>query len=299
MSEKEKFIPPDNIREAEKQAYNPIEALRRDFDDELVYYDEKGEPIIDDPDLHQIIDFYRREVKPGTLANLGAGPNHFHYISAIEERLTHITANDISAKNIQALKEFLIAFKQGKVVNNKFLDPGDIELMKCMAEVNERKDKPKDQARSAAKIFDSLYQKSTSNGQPDLIVGDMHEPETLKDRKFDNLLLGFSIFANKEQDIESLFTNLKNNLNPGGKIIISDFQGFNAGDLVGSFEEDVEVLQKFPDTIDLSPEQITAALIKAGFPREKIKAEVKEPLLESDDGEKERGYKYIFISAEL
>jgi len=292
---------PESVVESEK-GYDAAESLRRDFSDEWIYY-ENGEPLIDDADLNQIMSFYRKEVKEGSLLDLGGGPNHFHYVSAIEDRLSHITTLDLSKRNIALLKEFVDNFDKMDNPRQGALKEEDFEILKCCVEANEiknaklRKEKP----RPSSEIFQSLKEKSSVEGKPDLILGDMYDEKAFEGRKFDNVMLGFSIFANNEDDVFHLMQKVRMHLNPGGKVLISDFQGFDGEDLEGQFAEDEAVLKKFPNIIDLSPELISSALEKAGFSKNNIKVDIKDPLFEDEngDGEKEKGFKYLFISAKL
>lgn len=284
------------------EEYNPAVSLRRDFDPELIYRDEKtGKAVLDDPDLKQIMAFYRKEIKPGSLLDLGAGSTHLHYMTAIEDKLSHITALDLSPKNLALLGELLDAVGPeagSKRQERKFILDEDIEIFKILAEARGRHGRKKESMRPVDTVIQSIREKSlTKEGAPDFIVGDMHNLRILLgERKFDNIMLGYALFANNEEEVRRLMVQIREHLNPGGKVMIVDFKGFSGEDVEGEFAEDKEVVERYPKPIDYSLELLQEALRSAGFNSDKIRGEMRDPKLEGE--EKARGFKYLFVSAE-
>ncbi|MCX6718297.1 MAG: class I SAM-dependent methyltransferase [Candidatus Staskawiczbacteria bacterium] len=291
-------------QEKEKNVYNPIESVHRDFSSEWIHRDEKGETVVDDADLNVIFDFYRQEVQKGTLLDLGAGPTHLHYMGSVEDRVSHFTALDLSEKNIQALKEFLdgVSPATDEVKEKpKYVSEDDIKILKLTGEAQEVK-RNKENPRTGEQVLESIREKSLAeNGKEyDLVVGNYHDIdkiEALGERKFDNIIIGFALYANKEKEIPELFKKIKERLNPGGKIIVADIQGFTTEveQEQEEFREDEIVEQLYPDFIDYSLKSLISALRKAGFPKKGIKAkEIISETEESPDGR----FKYLFLSAE-
>ena len=294
-----KFENPPEVEEKEekeKMPYNPMVSVRRDFGSEWIYRDEETKkPIIEDTDLKQIMNFYRKEVKEGTLLNLGAGSTHLHYMAAIEDKLTHITALDLSEKSLKALGEFLdsVGPEAGsKKAERRYISDDDVDVLKIVAEARERNIHRKN-PRSGEEVLRSIREKSTEEGKYDFICGDMHNLSELEERKFDNIMLGYALFANKEEEIPGLLQQIKERLNPGGKVIIADFQGFSGENLKEEFAEDEVVIERYPNPIDYSLPFLTSSLEKTGFSKDQIKAR------EADThSEGEKDFKYLFVSAE-
>jgi SAM-dependent methyltransferase len=290
-------------KEKEKNPYNPIESVHRDFNPEWVHRNEKGEAVVDDADLNVIFDFYRQEVQEGTLLDLGAGPTHLHYMGSVEDRVSHITALDLSEKNIQALKEFLDGVSpstDGIKEKPKYVSEDDIEILKLTGEAQEVK-RAIETPRTGEQVLESIRQKSLAeNGNKyDLIVGNYHDIDKIEafgERKFDNIIIGFALYANKEKEIPELFKKIRACLSPGGKIIIADIQGFTTEveQEQEEFREDEVVEQLYPDFIDYSLKSLKSALKKASFPNQGIKA--KEIISETEESPEGR-FKYLFLSA--
>ena len=222
--------------------YNPMVSVRRDYDSEWIYR-ENGRAVIDDPDLRQIMAFYRKETKPGTLLNMGAGPLHAHYMAGIEDKLTHIAALDLSRDSLLASEEFLEGVgPDAKIARErrKFVSEADLELLKITAEAAVNVGKRPEKFRSGDQVLKSIHEKSLNQGgKYDFIVGDMHNLDLLLDeRKFDNIMIGYALYANKPEEIPRLLEQVRRHLNPGGKVIIADFQGFSAESVEEEFDED-------------------------------------------------------------
>ena len=93
--------------------------------------------------------------------------------------------------------------------------------------------------RKGKKLLNFLTRKmERSDGTFDAHVGDMYKlDECLGERKFDNILIGFSLFVPKghgDEKLTDLFKGVRKHINNGGRIIISD---------VPEFSEDAEEAQ--------------------------------------------------------
>lgn len=293
--------------EEESAPYNPIISVRRDFgesinpdEDASVYRGENGEAVIDDIDLRIIEDFYHDAIKPGSLLNLGAGPIHFHYLGGVEDRLTHVTAFDISEKNLDVLKEFMDHGRQG-ASDAKMVNESDMDVLKLALEGYEAAHK--DNVRPGQEILDSLREKSKGDGPGgyDLVVGNFHDLDNIQalgERKFDNILFSYSLYANKPKEVVKLFEQAKRRLNPGGRLIIADMQGFTNEDGVGSedeYREDAIVEKLYPDFMDYSSKSLERYLLKAGFNKGNL--DLRDPVSET---ESRPGHeiKYLFMTAD-
>lgn len=280
--------------------YNPMVSVRRDFDPEWIYR-EDGRAVIDDVDHRQIMAFYRSAVVPGTLLDLGAGPTHLHFMGCLEDKLTHITALDLSEKNLQAVAEFLDSVgpeakkSQGQ---RKFISKKDLQLLKITAEAAANVGKRAEKIRSGDQVLKSIREKSLDQkGKYDFIIGDMYDLDRLLDqRRFDNIMIGYALYANTPEEIPKLLEQVRRHLSPGGKLVIADFQGFSSETVEGEFDEDEIVKKKYPNAIDYSLELLVSSLAKAGFRRDAIRAEKRD--IKADGEEKKRGWKYLFVSAE-
>lgn len=284
----------DNL--AVNNQYIPIKTVRRDFDPKFIYFDErKNRAVINDPDLNFIFNFYRKELKPGSLLNLGAGSTHWHYTAAIEDRVSHITAFDLSEKNIDTLKEFTQAIKMNDDISKKYknIEEHDITMLKLVAEACGSEQKP---PISSKKVLESVYNKSLIDNKLDLVIGDMHNLSVLNDRKFNNIIIAFSLFVNTEDEMPIFFRQVKNYLNQNGKVIVLDFDKFTENDIDEIFSEDENILKKYPKPIDYSLEMLVDSMIEAGFDHDYIHSGVKD--VETDAFEKWRGYKYFYTTAE-
>lgn len=291
------------IKKESKEAapkYSPMVSVRRDFDPEWIYR-EQGRAVIDDADHRQIMAFYRSEVVPGTLLDLGAGPTHLHFMDCLEDKLTHITALDLSEKNLQAVAEFLDSVgPEAKTAkgHRKFTSEKDLQLLKITAEAAANAGKRIEKVRSGNQVLKSIREKSLNReGKYDFIVGDMHDLDRLiGQRKFDNIMIGYALYANRPEEIPSLMEQVRRHLNPGGKVVMADFQGFSSETVEGEFDEDEIVKKKYPNAIDYSLELLVSSLEKAGFSKDAIRAEKRD--IKADGEEKRRGWKYLFVSAE-
>lgn len=294
--------PSEVIKKESKEVvpkYNPMVSVRRDFGPEFIYREE-GRAVIDDPDLRQIMAFYRKEVKPGTLLNMGAGPLHPHYMAGLEDKLTHITALDLSRDNLRASAEFLDSVgPEAKTAKGqrKFISEGDLGVLKITAEAAANIGKRPGKTRSGDQVLKSIREKSLSPyGKYDFIVGDYHQLDSfLGSRKFDNIMMSFALYANKPEEIPKLFEQLRRHLNSGGRAVIADFQGFSAENVEEEFDEDEIVKKKYPNAIDYSLDLLVSSLVKAGFRKDTIFAEKRD--IKAGE-EKKRGWKYLFVSAE-
>lgn len=293
----QKQIPPveKGQEEKEKMEYDPVISVRRDFSQEWIYRDEETEKAeIDDRDLKQIMNFYRKEAKKGTLLDLGAGSTHLHYMAAIEDKLTHITALDLSKKNLGALQELLDGVgpeAKRKVGERQHISDEDLDVLKITAEARERIAHRKN-PRTGEEVLESIREKSTVEGKYDFINGDMHDLSNLEKRKFDNIMMGFALYANKEEEIPELLRQIKERLNPGGKVFIADFQGFTVENIKEEFAEDRIITERYPNPIDYSLPFLVSSLERAGFSKDVIKARIADT---HSEGEKD--FKYLFVSA--
>ncbi|MBI2326902.1 hypothetical protein HYU92_01140 [Candidatus Curtissbacteria bacterium] len=273
--------------EHNQEGYNPIGPVRRDFDRENIYR-EKGRAIIDDPDLQAFLTFLRGSVREGSLLNLGAGSTHWYYMPAVEDKVTCITAFDLSAKNIQALREFYQALK-GEAATFQYAEGRDVENLKTLIEAIARY-KRYGQGRTPEGITRALVAKSlTPDGKADLIVGDYYDLDrSLGDRKFDNIMMTFAIFAPQgvhELTELPLFKQIRNHLNPQGRLIIIDFQEFTEEN-IETFGEDPIVTQKYHTNLTIDQNSLRKALKKAGFESVRVRKYIPgtEGSLEKEEG---------------
>ena len=303
MEGSKSFVPQEAVGGPKKEAapkYNPMVSVRRDFDPEQIYR-EKGRAVIDDADHRQIMAFYRGAIVPGILLDLGAGPTHLHFMGCLEDKLTHIIALDLSKDNLRVVAEFLDSVgPEAKIAKGqrKFISDTDLRILKITAEASANVGKRTDKARSGESVLKSIREKSLDQaGKYDFIVGDMHDLDRLLgERKFDNIMIGYALFANKPEEIPHLFEQARRHLNPGGKMVIEDFQGFSAETVEGEYDEDEIVKKKYPNAIDYSLELLVSSLVKAGFNKDAIHAEKRD--IKAEGEEKARGWKYLFVSAE-
>lgn len=295
--------PPEiTVEEKEREReYNPLEPLRRDFNSESVKRNEKGDAVIDDPDLHNLMRFYRDSIKEGSLLDIGAGATHHHYMIALEDKLSAITALDLSPRNIQLLRELQEGAVNKQSEAPKYIESKDIEVLKITAEAVAA-DPRYGKERSTQEMLNNIAKKtSLKDGSPDLVVGDMYDLSPLGDRKFDNVLLGFSLFVSKdEKDLARLFSEIKKHLEPGGRIIISDFGDpeqeeilFQDEDLE-TFYEDKPILDKYHADFRLDKKTLSKTLKDVGF----VNVKIAEKSVEAEGSEAEHELKYMFATAE-
>lgn len=280
-------------QEPGKREYSPLEPLRRDFNSRRIYSNEEGKAIINDPDLHTIMQSYRNSVIEGSLLDLGAGTTHLHYMTAIEDKLSQITALDLTPKNIQLLHELLKGVSGKTAQKPEYVESQDVEILKLTAQAIAQ-DPRYGQNRTAEGILSNITQKPLKeDGQPDFIVGDMYDLTVLGDRKFDNILLGFSLSVSKDiNDLGRLFAGIQQHLNPGGRIIIADFEGFSDEDLE-TFTEDEVVTSRYHTNYPLNAEILASILKNAGF----SEVEVNKRAVETEEEEKEHDLGYLFAKA--
>lgn len=285
--------------------YNPIESVRRDFGETVegnknVSRNKKGKAVIENPDLKVIFDIYRRGIKEGTMLDLGAGPTHLHYMAGLEDKLTHISALDLSEKNLKTVAEFLDS-NDNPHERTEYVSKEDLEVLRLIAEAQSKTIKGK-KIRSGEEILKSIQSKSYKNGGGyDLIAADMHEidkQEVLGDRKFDNIIIGFSLFVNTREQIISFLAKVKDRLNSAGRLIIADFKSF-ANEIIEDeekYREDDKVNELYGDYLDFSVEALVEKYLpKAGFSKKNIKVEEIDSKTESTKDEK---LTYFFVIAE-
>ncbi|MBU0597711.1 class I SAM-dependent methyltransferase [Patescibacteria group bacterium] len=274
--------------------YNPIISVRRDFDLENIFYNlATNEAVIKDPDLKKIYSYLRTEVVPGSLLSLGAGPTHLHYVIPVIDLITCVTALDLSKKNIEVIKEFfryIGSLKKSEEFKSDIIKNTDIQILQCLADFY-----CKIKKRGSGKgLLLKLLEKSQYHDKADLIIGDMHDFSLMGERKFNNILLGFSLYVNSEDQLLKFFQHAKGHLNPGGKILLIDFDKFSNDDINGEFLEDDDVIRKCPDSLDFSLEMLLNVLGQVGFKEKNISTKT-IPVL-TDGLEKERGYEYFFAT---
>lgn len=278
---------------------NSLTQLRSNFNSEWIYINEQGQAIIDASDLHDIMQFYRKAIKPGTVLNLGAGTTHLHYMLAIEDKVTHITALDLGKEHIQVLQDFFSYF-QNPVIPIKYISQEDLNIFQITAQAL-AEDAKYGQGRSGEKIIKNIICKSTDDhGKLDCIYGDMYQLDILGNRKFDNIIISFSLFISKdEDDMLKLFSGIKKHLLPKGKIIIADFEGVGDSGFgekeAKDFPELPKVRSVYSADFDLDQNILADYLKKAGF--KKIK--VKTIPAKADELEKEHNLNYLFAQAKV
>lgn len=276
--------------------YNPCEPLRKDFNADIVYRNDKGNVIIDDPDIHFIMKYYRRKIKKGTLLNVGAGTTHLHYMAAIVDKLTHITALDISPINISLINELYQSLKNNTISQNQYINQQDVETLKMLIEaIADDVEYGKD--RTFKDIMQDLIHKTSNpDGRLDIAANDMYNLSCFKSMKFDNILLSFSLFVqNDENDLEYLFSNLYNGLNPQGHIIIIDFGDPSEGEFsftdddLDEFHEDRVALKNYHTNFRLDDITLARCLTSAGF----SSINIDKTELRTNSEEKARGFFYL------
>lgn len=283
--------------------FDPIAVLReRDIIPEKFSIDEKGKEQIDDAEIKYIFHFLRDHIKEGSVLNLGSGSAHVHQMCAIEDKLTHVTAIDISAKHNQVVKELLEGAQ--RIGQQKLVQELDIKTLKILANALS-KDENYGISKNGDEIISSVYQKSLYKGKLDVITADMLEKvdelktgELVDNRKYDNAVLLFAIFMRSKEELLKFFQSVKARLDEGGKIILIEPEEYSGPDLeVGhvSLEEDEIVVKRYGDYRDLSLEEFKEVMSKAGF--KNIYSETHEVSGDSVD-EKECFKGYMSIVAE-
>src|SRR3989338_2822736 len=221
------------------EEYNPVITLReREFYPGVISKDENGKEKIEDEDLRYIFKFLRENIKEGSLLNMGAGITHCHHMVGLADKLTQITALDISPKNNQLIKEFLDGIKG--IGGQTMVGGSDMETLKTLSSALARDKQEFGIEKSGRELLDLFYEKSFYKGLPDIIAADMIEDmdklgsgELVDGRKYDNIMFSFALYVRDKTDLANLFENLKKRLNPGGRIVIIDAKTF-------SFDEENE-----------------------------------------------------------
>ncbi|MDO8570201.1 MAG: hypothetical protein Q7R97_01280 [Candidatus Daviesbacteria bacterium] len=280
-------------------SYNSLIQLRKSFCSEWVYINKEGKAVIDASDLHDIMQFYRQAIKKGTVLNLGAGTTHFHYMLAIEDKLTHITALDLGKEHIQILQDFF-NYYQNPPKQARFISKKDLNIFQITAQ-SVAQDSRYGQDRSREEIIKNIICKSTNNhGKLDCIYGDMYQLDVLGDRKFDNIILSFSLFISRDKnDMLKLFTGIRKHLSSEGRIIIADFEGVGDSGFGEKEAEDFPELPKvrniYSADFDLDQNILADYLRKAGFKEVKVKTVP----VEVEGIEKEHNLNYLFAQAKV
>lgn len=254
--------------------YNPMTSVRRDFNEQTVYPGGDGR-LEFEPEMLRIFAFYREAVRPGTLLNLGAGPTHVHYMAALEDKLTSITALDLSELNVAALDEFLARVGGGRRRAVRVTD-ADVAMLRLTAQAC------RDAGFGRAAADERLVRVAEKSRGPDssfdLVAGDMYRlDDTLAGRRFDNILLSFAMYVPKEETMVAgltvLFSGIRRHLASEGRLIIGELVDFTDDDLQGDYDEDPVVKQQFSCGDWLDQEILRESFRAAGFTSSAIREE--------------------------
>jgi len=302
MSEKNGEINQFEKQEIPKE-YSPITVLReREFYPGVISIDENGQDKIEDEDLSYIFKFLRKNVKKGSLLNIGAGITHCHQMVGLADKLTQITALDISPKNNQLIQEFLDRIKG--IGGQTMVEDGDMKTLKTLAEALAQDKQDFGIEKTGDELLDLFYKESFYNGQPDIITADMVEDmdklgsgELVDGRKYDNIMFSFALYVRDKNDLVKLFGNLKKRLNPDGHILIIDAKTFsideeNEGEVL--YSEDAVVLEKYSEAYDWTIDDIKEIAQKVGFG----KVEAHDYKIQDKKEEQEKFGGYLFLKIE-
>lgn len=279
-------------------AYSPRRNLNRDFGPDYTYYLRSATghamAVMTDPDLEHIFTHLRNTVKPGTALMLGCRPMFLHYFLPVADRVTHVTGQDISQANLDAVMEFFYA-QAGNPQFDKLLEADYIRL-KCFADwIAKHYQMRISGAALLGRLMKACERDDTS---VDLVQGYMFDLDDLVgERQYDNIILLYAIWAGNEGQVAELFRVAKRHLAPGGRLIVFDMINFDQDDLEGDFEEDPAETEKCPDLIELTLEILKAAMLAAGFAESNISARQVAPTL-PDGEEVTQGYEYLELTAD-
>lgn len=310
----------ENITDATKQAdaekrvekkedergYNPAEVLKkRDIIPSKVRRNERGIEVIEDKELNYIFKYLRDNIKEGNLLDIGAGIAHVHQMCAIEDKLTEITAVDISPIN-NVLTRDLIEMHMRKTGESRVVPKSDVETLEILAEAL-HKDATYGISRTGDEILSSVYDKMQYKGKLDIKWADViKNMDELKDgkmvdgRTYDNALLLFASFARTREELIGMLSAVKERLKENGRLIIMDAETYENGVDSDSEEvaqqEDTIVEKLYSEVYDWSQEDMIKVLQEIGFKIKKI-----DTHKISEDSESEQrsfGKRYLSFVAE-
>ncbi|KKS92313.1 MAG: hypothetical protein UV67_C0006G0029 [Parcubacteria group bacterium GW2011_GWC1_43_12] len=286
----------------EENEYNPLEILReREFYPGVIEVEE-GKEIITDEDYKACFEFLRENIKDGSLLNLnfGSGITHCHYMLPLIDRLSHVTALDISAKNNQLIGELLNSIQDKG--NPEIIEEEDKKMLRDLAQAVS-KDEDFGIKESGEELLAMLHEKSQHEGKSDIITADMIEDmeklgsgELVGDRKFDNIYLSFSIYARTREELVGFLKNAKERLNEGGNLLIIDCENYTneSGEEKELFSEDKVIEEKYGEVFDWTLDEMKEILNEVGF--SSVNSQIRE--IEAKEDEAEEFGTYLFIKAQ-
>lgn len=294
---------PDYETKEKAGEYDPIYVLRnREILPESIFIGEDGKETMDDEDLSYVHKFLRKNIKNGSVLNLGGGLTHAHRMLPIADKITHATSLDISENNNQVTAELLESIRGGGAP--ALVEEEDVRLFKILAGATAN-DKKYHIKNGGNELLSMLYEKSQYKGKLDIIAADMiaqmeelGSGELVDRRTYDNVLLLFSLFTRDRKETLALIKNAKKRLNDGGRLIVMDVWDFdgvgeNASEDDCMHSEDEQVRSLYPKPWIWDTEEFIEILQEAGF--SKIKSEEHE--VEESEEEKNAIGGYVSLVA--
>lgn len=279
-------------------SYNPMTTVRWNFDKKLIFFDKKKKhAVIFDNDLLAIETFIVSNVRAGDVLSVGAGPTHFHYMSAMPSKISQIDALEISPANIRVLEEFYASLGSKKT-SNKTKIVGESDLTTLYNVIDAFNHQFRKKSTNAYSEGLQLKNRCTSRGQLSVINGDMHELRSLIHKKYSNIIFLFSLYCTSTSQSVRLLHNVRNALLPGGRVLIADFEQFlqDKKQVREEFGEDEVVMKSYDKTIEYTQEKLLSHLLKAGFSKKRII--FKKRRASTPGEEKENKFTYLFAYAE-
>ncbi len=278
--------------------YSPRRNLNRDFGPDYTYYRKtdtgQAEAVMTDPDLEHIFTHLRNTVKPGSVLMLGCRPMFLHYMLPVADRVTHVTGQDVSQANIEAVMEFFYA-QAGDPQFDKLLE-ADFVRLGCFADwIAEHYQTGYSGPALLDRLMNACEKDDTS---VDLVQGHMFDLDDLVgERQYDNIILLYAIWAGDKEQVADLFYVIKRHLAPGGRLIVFDMISFDQDDLEDDFEEDPSETDRVPELMELTLDILRNQMLAAGFDESKVAARQVAPTL-PDGEEVSHGYEYLELTAE-
>ena len=260
------------------EAYDPVKEMdERDIMPEYIYRDKEDRPVVEDKDLLYILAFLRKNIKEGSVLNLGSGFTHFHQMCAIADKATSITGVEIAEENNRLATDILessIDLHRPRVTNEEQAD-----RLRIVAEyLGQNKDFGINQ--EGADILKAIHRKSSYKGKLDIIESDMYEQadrlgsgEMTDGRQYDNIMYLFSSFTRTREETLAFLKSARERLKDGGRLLVLDSESYgDEDDSVedSRFGEAKIVSEKYNKIWDWTQESFREVLEEAGFRNIKI-----------------------------